>query len=214
MVVVEIGSNSGFQTVGFQTGERCWPQSRFMNCLLMCMASIVLLFQYLMVVAWALAAHQSMECCIFCTCTDIPFMGSPFFTAYLCSFILFFIVLVSRMYASWQSRQGTSFTTCLGFSFVILGLTFGVLALAWAVLGVADVVFAGFFPFTLCCCTLFLPDVKRDIFIGGLRSAGFQDVCLSGISSATFDLLVRNGSNSCDLVCIALWIKLLTKGRH
>ena len=162
---------------------------------------------------------KSMECCIFCICTDIPFLGSPFFTAYLCSFILFFIVLlVSRMYASWQSRQGTSFTTCLGFSFVVLGLTFGVLALAWAVLGVADVVFAGFFPVTLCCCTLFLPDVERDIFfIGGLRSAGFQDVCLSGISPATFDvlvLLIRNGSNSCDLVCIALWIKQLTKGHH
>ena len=41
MVVVQIGSNSGFQTVGFQTGERCRPQSRFMDCLLMCMASIV-----------------------------------------------------------------------------------------------------------------------------------------------------------------------------
>ena len=100
---------------GFHTGERCRPQSRFMDCLLlMCMASIVLLFQYLMAVAWTLAAPQSMECCVFCTCTAIPFLGSPVFTAYLCSVILFFIVLlVSPIYVSWQSRQGTSYTTFL-----------------------------------------------------------------------------------------------------
>ena len=76
-----MGSNSGFHT-----GERCRPQSRFMDSLfLMCMASIVLLFQYPMAVAWTLAAPQSMECCVFCTCTAIPFLGSPVFTAYLCS---------------------------------------------------------------------------------------------------------------------------------
>ena len=106
---------------GFHTGERCRPQSRFMDCHLMCMASIVLLFQYPMVVAWTLAAPQSMECCVFCTCTAIPFLGSPVFTAYLCSVILFFIVLlVSPMYVSWQSRQGTSYTTFLFFSIGVL----------------------------------------------------------------------------------------------
>ena len=79
-----MGSNSGFQI-----GERCRPQSRFMDCLLlMCMVYIVLLFQYPVAVAWTLAAPQLMECCVFCTCTAIPFLGSPVFTAYLCSVIL------------------------------------------------------------------------------------------------------------------------------
>ena len=88
------------------------------------MASIVLLFQYPMAVAWTLAAPQSMECCVFCTCTAIPFLGSPVFTAYLCSVILFFIVLlVSPIYVSWPSRQGTSYTTCLFFSIGVFCFT-------------------------------------------------------------------------------------------
>ena len=47
---VLVGSSSGFQI-----DENCKPQSRFMDCLLLlCMASIVLLFQCLMAVAWTL----------------------------------------------------------------------------------------------------------------------------------------------------------------
>ena len=46
---------------GFYAGERCRPQSSFMDCLfLMCMASILPLFQYPMVMAWTLAAPQLM----------------------------------------------------------------------------------------------------------------------------------------------------------
>ena len=45
---------------GFHTSDRCRPQSRFKDCLfLMCMTSIVLLFQYLMAVAVTSAPLKS-----------------------------------------------------------------------------------------------------------------------------------------------------------
>ena len=70
-MVVQVGSNSGFQT-----GERCRPQSRFIDCVffLMYMASIVLRFQYPVAVAWTFAASQSMACWDLCTCTAILFL--------------------------------------------------------------------------------------------------------------------------------------------
>ena len=103
---VQVGSMRGFHT-----GDRCRPQSKFraFPFFLMWMASMVLLFQYPVAVAWTFAPSQSRECWDFCACTAIPFLGSPIFTAYLCSVILFFtVLLVSPMYVNWQSWQGTS----------------------------------------------------------------------------------------------------------
>ena len=67
---------------------------------------------------------QSIECWDFCACTAIPFLGPPVFTAYLCSVILFFMVLlVSSMYVSWQSRQGTPQITFLFLSIGVFCFT-------------------------------------------------------------------------------------------
>ena len=76
---VQVGSMRGLHT-----GDRCKPRSRFMEFpfFLMWMASMVLLFQCPVAVAWTFTPSQSIECWNFCVCTAIPFLGSSQHTCF------------------------------------------------------------------------------------------------------------------------------------
>ena len=100
------------------------PQSIVRCSLQIWIASRVLLFQYPWGVIRTLADSQSVLCWSLYTCPAILFWSSPLQTAYLCSLILVFkLLLITPIYFSSQSLHGTSYTTSFQFSGEVFSFT-------------------------------------------------------------------------------------------